>query len=126
MSPSILRFIVTTLLLAALLAPETLPGGHRCACGMTVGCCCQLKAAMKAGDHCALRRPARPCGMRTGTEDGASLQPRGREGWIGPDFRTGPRPVLTALGIAHISGEPLPASLASDPPTPPPRLVRMV
>jgi len=126
MSRSILRFIVTTLLLAALLAPETLPGRHRCACGMTVGCCCQLKVSMKAGDHCALRRPARPCGLRTGTDADAALQPQGREGWIGPDSRTGPGPVLTAAGTVSVPGEPVPASLVFDPPTPPPRLIRMV
>lgn len=126
MSPSI-RFIVTTLLLAALFVPEALPGGHRCACGMAVGCCCQLKAAtMKMGDHCAMRRSSRPCGLRTGTDANAVLQPTGREGWTGPELRTGPRPALAAVGLAPVPGEPMRLSLAPDPPTPPPRLVRTV
>jgi hypothetical protein len=125
MSFSTLRAILAAFLLAAILVPDVLPApGHRCACGMTVGCCCLLKAAMKAGDHCALRRAAPPCGMRTGRNSEAGLLPRDRAG-IGPRLRTGP-PVLALAGTALLPDAPLPRNLATDPPTPPPRLVRLV
>ncbi|HEY7214203.1 MAG TPA: hypothetical protein VIC28_06200 [Thermoanaerobaculia bacterium] len=121
---------LAALLLLAVLAPEALPLGatrHRCACGMAVGCCCLLRAAMKAGDHCALLRQAPPCGMRPSQDRIAEILPRSdRASWTGIALRDGLRLRLAAAGAPPALDESPPDLPRPAPPVPPPRLVSWV
>src|SRR5918999_3399960 len=96
---------LAAVLLTAVLAPEAMPLGadrHRCACGMAVGCCCLFKAAMKAGDHCLLRRAAESCGVRPDRDRNAEILPR-RDSAIGSGIAFDGlwlRPAATGLSAA--------------------------
>jgi hypothetical protein len=130
MALSLTRRWLSAVLLLAVLAPEALPLGatrHRCACGMAVGCCCLYKAAMKAGDHCALRRPAQNCGVRPGQDRTAELLPRrDRASWTGLALRDGLRLRLAVTGAPTALDESPPDLPRPAPPTPPPRFVSVV
>ncbi len=127
---------LAAVLLAAVLAPDAFPvaaAGHRCACGMVVGCCCVRKAAMKAmasmkpGDHCALRGPASSCGLRPGPRQAVQVQPlKNLAAWVGMALRDGLRIPRSASGtLANLDDSPPDHSLP-DPPVPPPRFVPAV
>jgi len=121
---------LAALLLLAVVAPEALPlgaTGHRCACGMAVGCCCLYKAAMKTGDHCSLRRPAQDCGLRQGQDRTAELLPRrDRASWTGIALRDGLRLRLAASGAPATLDESPPDLPRPAPPVPPPRFASRV
>lgn len=119
------RRCLAAILLMAVLAPEALfveAAGHRCACGMTVGCCCLRKAAMKAGDHCSLHRPAESCALRPGRGQAAEIRTlKNRAEWIGIALRDGLRlPLSTTDTLAALDESP-PDVPRLAPPVPPPR-----
>lgn len=130
---------LAAVLLTAVLAPDAFPvamAGHRCACGMVVGCCCLRNAAMKAtkamkamkaGDHCSLRKPARSCGVRPGRDQAVEIQPlKDLAAWVGMALREGLRIPRSASGtLANLDDSP-PDYPRPDPPVPPPRLVPAV
>ena len=130
MALSLARRWLSAVLLLVVLAPEALPLGaikHRCACGMAVGCCCLRLAAMKTGDHCALRRPAQNCGVRPGQDLTAELLPRrDRASWTGIALRDGLRLRLAASDTLAALDESPPDLPRPAPPTPPPRFVSVV
>lgn len=104
---------LAAVLLMAVLAPEAMPLGadrHRCACGMAVGCCCLLKAAMQAGDHCLLRRAAESCGLRPDRDQNAEILPRrDSASWFGIALGDGLRlrPVAARLLAALDESPPI-------------------
>jgi hypothetical protein len=118
---------LAAVLLTAVLAPEAMPLGadrHRCACGMAVGCCCLLKAAMEAGDHCLLRRAAESCGLRPDRDRNAEILPRrDSASWFGLALGDGLwlRPAATDI-LASLDESP-PDLPRPSPPVPPPRPV---
>ncbi len=124
---------LAAVLLTAVLAPDAFPvamARHRCACGMVVGCCCLRKAdmaAMKPGDHCSLRSPARDCGLRPGRDQAVETQPlKNLAAWVGMALRDGLRIPRSVSGtLARLDASP-PDHLLPDPPVPPPRLVPAV
>jgi hypothetical protein len=127
MTSSTARRWLAAVLLAAVLAPEAFPFGalgHRCACGMAVGCCCLRKAAMKAGDHCSLHRPARSCSLQPRQDQAAEILPgKDRADWSGIMVRDGLRLPLPAAGrLAAFDTSP-PDLPRPAPPVPPPRPV---
>jgi len=130
MASSPARRWLAALLLMTVLAPEAFPLsalGHRCACGMVVGCCCLRRAAMKAGDHCSLHQPAPSCSLRPGRDATAEILPR-RENvdWVGALLRGGPRLALAPAAALAVLDESPPDLARPAPPVPPPRPVPAV
>ncbi|HEV8580980.1 MAG TPA: hypothetical protein VGX68_18095 [Thermoanaerobaculia bacterium] len=120
---------LAAVLLAAVLTPEAVfleAAGHRCACGMTVGCCCLRKAAMKAGSHCLLHRPARSCSLRPGGDQKAEIRsPKLRTEWSGIALRDGLRLHLALADSPAARDDSPPDFPPPAPPTPPPRSFRV-
>jgi hypothetical protein len=115
---------LAALLLLAVLAPVALPvsaGKHRCACGMVVGCCCLRNAAMKAGDHCALKRQTPSCSLRPGDQVAGVLPLKDLAAWLGIAINDGLRPPVSTSATLVALDESPPDIPRPAPPVPPPR-----
>lgn len=122
---------MTTVLLLAVVVPDILPpearSGHRCACGMTVGCCCLLKAAMKAGDHCMLKQRDSGCKMRPFREPAAEIRTeKDRADRVAFGLLESLKDPLAPVGLLARIDSWRPESPRPDPPTPPPRSFQTV
>jgi hypothetical protein len=120
---------LAALLLLTVLAPEALPAGmgaHRCACGMVVGCCCLRKAAMKTGDHCALKRQAPSCALRPGNQVAAVPPLKDLAAWLGLALSDGLRPPTSVPANLVALDESPPDIPRPAPLVPPPRPIPVV